>query len=198
MAEHALVRTALRSLLESTSGLTVVGAASDVEETLRLAHLHQPNVILFGDGAAAHTDETFESISRAAPQACVLMLSSDDSTGQLSQRNRNVGCLPKNVDIREFCSTVAALLGASCAGCVLRPHCPTPGMAVPLSRRETQVAIRVAAGLTSKQIAEELGVRIRTVHTYRESLARKLGASSAAVVTRYVIEMGLTDSVPVS
>ena len=58
-------------------------------------------------------------------------------------------------------------------------------MAAALSRRERQVAVRIAAGLGSKQIAAALGVSLRTVNTYRESLAKKLGASSAAVVTRY-------------
>ena len=62
-----------------------------------------------------------------------------------------------------------------------------------LSRRERQVAVRVAAGLTTKQIAGALGVSVRTVNTYRESLARKVGASSAAVLTRYVLEHRLAE-----
>jgi hypothetical protein len=48
--------------------------------------------------------------------------------------------------------------------------------------------------LSSKQIAGNLGLGLRTVHTYRESLARKLGSSSAAVVTRFVIERGIADA----
>lgn len=65
-----------------------------------------------------------------------------------------------------------------------------------LSRRERQVAVRVAQGLMSKEIAADLGISLRTVHTYREALARKLGTSSAAVVTRFVLRTGLTDLVP--
>jgi two-component system response regulator NreC len=60
-----------------------------------------------------------------------------------------------------------------------------------LSRREREVAVRVAEGLSSKEIAAVLGIAVRTVNTYRESLARKLGASSPAVITRFVIESGL-------
>jgi DNA-binding CsgD family transcriptional regulator len=51
--------------------------------------------------------------------------------------------------------------------------------------------VRVAEGLSSKEIAAVLGIAVRTVNTYRESLARKLGASSPAVITRFVIESGL-------
>ena len=70
---------------------------------------------------------------------------------------------------------------------------PVPQRAVALSRRERQVAVRVAEGMSTKQIAAALGIGTRTVNTYRESLARKLGASSAAVLTRFVLKSGLTD-----
>jgi DNA-binding CsgD family transcriptional regulator len=93
--------------------------------------------------------------------------------------------------VAEFCSVLGNLLGERCAACVLRGHCPAARAAVALSRREKQVAVLVAAGLASKQIAVRLGIGLRTVNTYRESLARKLGASSPAVLTRYVLEHGL-------
>ena len=61
----------------------------------------------------------------------------------------------------------------------------------PLSFRERQVLARVAAGITSKEIAAELGIAIRTVNTHREHLAKKLGTSSVAVFTRYALEHGI-------
>jgi DNA-binding NarL/FixJ family response regulator len=95
----------------------------------------------------------------------------------------------------ELCSVLGVALSGRCAGCAFRGSCPAPRVAVALSRRERQVAVRVAEGLSSKQIAAHLGIALRTVNTYRESLARKLGASSAAVVTRFVLENGLSTSV---
>lgn len=62
-----------------------------------------------------------------------------------------------------------------------------------LTTREKQVLVRVAAGHTSKEIAAMLGVSRRTVDTHRESVARKLGISSVAGLTRYVIEHGLAE-----
>jgi two-component system, NarL family, nitrate/nitrite response regulator NarL len=63
----------------------------------------------------------------------------------------------------------------------------------PITRRERQVLVRVAAGGTNKEIAADLGISHRTVETHRESIARKLGISSVAGQTRYVIEHHLTD-----
>ena len=60
-----------------------------------------------------------------------------------------------------------------------------------LSARERQVLARVAAGRTSKEIAAEFGITLRTVHTHRENLAKKLGTSSVAAFTRYALEHGI-------
>lgn len=132
------------------------------------------------------------ALRRATPDGCVLVLT-DDGAQRTSRFPEAHGCLSRDSDLADLCATVVSLLGVRCRNCVLRPHCPVPPIAVALTRRERQVAIRVANGMTSDDIATDLGISVRTVHTYRESLARKLGASSAAVVTRFVLGTGLTD-----
>lgn len=56
------------------------------------------------------------------------------------------------------------------------------------SAREQQVLARIAQGKTSKQIAAELGISLRTVNTHRENIAKKIGSSSLAAMIRYAIE----------
>jgi DNA-binding NarL/FixJ family response regulator len=63
----------------------------------------------------------------------------------------------------------------------------------PVTSRERQVLTRVAAGLTSKEIAGQLGISPRTVETHRESLMRKLCVTSVAGLTRYAMQHGITD-----
>jgi DNA-binding NarL/FixJ family response regulator len=46
-----------------------------------------------------------------------------------------------------------------------------------LTPREVQVIQRVASGLTSKEIAEELDISHRTVQKYRQNICKKLGLS---------------------
>jgi FixJ family two-component response regulator len=53
-----------------------------------------------------------------------------------------------------------------------------------LTAREREVFDRVVAGKLNKQIAEELGVALRTVKAYRAQLMTKLGVSSAAELGR--------------
>jgi DNA-binding NarL/FixJ family response regulator len=59
-----------------------------------------------------------------------------------------------------------------------------------LSARELQVAKGVAEGLSSKELAIELGVSFRTVEFHRANVMTKLGAKNIASVVRIVIEAG--------
>lgn len=56
-----------------------------------------------------------------------------------------------------------------------------------LTARELEVLSRCVLGETSKQIAKTLGISPRTVEDYRSSLLRKMGARSAAELTRIVM-----------
>lgn len=190
---HALVRAALRALISAADGLTVVAEAASLTEAARLALHHRPDVVLVDGRALAPGGEDLAPVRQASPDACVLVLA-DDALARLGPPRHAHGCVAPSASVEELCATVASLLGARCANCRLRTSCPVPRLAVALSRRERQVAVRVAEGMQSKQIAAALGIRVRTVNTYRESLARKIGASSAAVLTRFVLETGLTEA----
>jgi FixJ family two-component response regulator len=54
----------------------------------------------------------------------------------------------------------------------------------PLSSRELEVLKHVVRGRLNKQIAEDLGVSIRTIKLHRTNLTRKLGVHSVAELTR--------------
>lgn len=190
--EHALIRAGLRSLIDATSGMTVVAEATDMSDALTLAREHRPDTILVGASAlaCAHLDVT-STLRAELPKSCIFVVGGD--VPETAESTASFRCLPRDAGMQEFCADVSTLFGIRCEDCRLQTICPVARAVTALSRRERQVAVRVAAGLTSKQIASMLGLAIRTVNTYRESLARKLGASSAAALTRYVIESGLRD-----
>jgi len=180
VAEHALVRAGLRAVLGATAGLVVVAEAADLAAAAAIAPAHRPDVVLATATPAGDAGRAAVGALRGAvPEACLLVLGDAGDT---------LPGLPCDAGVTELCDAIGALLGGRCAACAMRARCPRPQLAAALSRRERQVAVRVAAGLTTKQIAGALGVSVRTVNTYRESLARKVGASSAAVLTRYVLE----------
>lgn len=194
--EHALVRAGLRSIIDTIPGLSVVGEASGIAEAVELARQHRPDAILVSAGAWERGGpEAGSQLRRDLPHSCVLVIGGEPDVNCAASLSGGYCCLPRDAGVQEFCAAISTLLGARCAECVSgAAGCPTMQNFATLSRRERQVAVRVAEGLTSKQIASMLGVAIRTVNTYRESLARKIGASSAAALTRFVIESGLRDT----
>jgi DNA-binding NarL/FixJ family response regulator len=65
---------------------------------------------------------------------------------------------------------------------------------VDLTPRETEVLRWVGHGMTNKEIAQKLGLAVRTVESHRERLMTKLDAHNAADLTRAAIKRGLASA----
>ncbi|HFE66241.1 MAG TPA: response regulator transcription factor, partial [Chloroflexi bacterium] len=62
-----------------------------------------------------------------------------------------------------------------------------------LTQREREVLILIADGLTNAEIAEQLGISVKTVDRHRENLMRKLNLHSRVDLVKYAIKRGLID-----
>ncbi len=60
-----------------------------------------------------------------------------------------------------------------------------------LTRRERQVLERVVAGRSSKEIARDLGISIKTVELHRSNLLRKAGVHGSVELARIAVDAGL-------
>ncbi len=59
-----------------------------------------------------------------------------------------------------------------------------------LTRRQREVLILVAEGLTNKEIASRLCVVVRTVETHLSGIRCRLGVNSIALLVRHAIREG--------
>jgi two-component system response regulator NreC len=85
-------------------------------------------------------------------------------------------------------------LGTHVVNQLLEELDPHPiAQASPLSAREHQVLGMTAAGYNNREIAERLGVGVKSVDTYRQRVMAKLGLRSRAEVTRYALHMGISE-----
>jgi DNA-binding NarL/FixJ family response regulator len=57
-----------------------------------------------------------------------------------------------------------------------------------LSTRESQILSALAKGLSSKQIARDLGLSVRTVEAHRQNIKRKLELEGQAELIKYAVE----------
>jgi two-component system, NarL family, invasion response regulator UvrY len=60
-----------------------------------------------------------------------------------------------------------------------------------LSDREFQVMLMIASGNTTKEIAEELSLSVKTISTYRARLLEKMELENNAKLTKYVLQHNL-------
>ena len=76
---------------------------------------------------------------------------------------------------------------------LVRAPTATPGMTA-LTAREAEVLQLIAEGFGNKQMAEELGISIKTVEKHRQQVMNKLGIHDVAGLTRHAIAKGIIES----
>lgn len=191
--DHPMVREGLRTRLSSLSHLEVVGEAADRAEALQALSLLQPELVLQdvglqdGNGIALA-----EELLARQPALRVLMYSMYDNP-EYVQRALQAGAsayVLKSAPASEILAAIDAVvaggtfLSPAVSKRLFRNQAPRPL----LSARESEILSALARGASSKQIAAELYLSVRTVETHRQSIKRKLGLEGQAELIKYAVE----------
>jgi two-component system, NarL family, response regulator LiaR len=185
--DHPIVRTGLRTLLESESDFEVVGEAGDGLSAIALARKLKPNVVLTDlllpdiDGVAVT-----EGIRSEAPGAQVVILTSvseDDAFVVRAVRAGAIGYVVKSADTGLLVSAIRSAsegqvqLSARSAARLMQ-EMRSPRNDLPLTDREREVLRHVAIGKTNKEIARLLYIAETTVKSHVRAILDKLGVQS--------------------
>jgi len=204
--DHPLVREGIRSIVAAEDGFEIVAEAGSGEEAVEVAGKLRPDVVILdlsmpGEGGL----RAVARLREVAPAARSLILSVHDHPEYVLEAVRAgaQGYIRKDTSPAEmrqairtvhrgeafFSSPVARQLSAAVRQETLRGE---QGEKLErLTDRERQVLAGIAAGSTSKLIAQQLGLSPRTVEAYRENLMRKLAIRTVAGLTRFAVESGL-------
>lgn len=199
--DHEIVRAGLKTVLESSPEIEVVGEADTrsgaVTETARL----KPDVVLLDirlpDGSGF---EACRKIQAATPDSKVIFLTAfnDDETVFESIASGAEGYLLKDVDSgRLFHAIKSVMAGQS----ILDPSVtqrvfqkmrlgqgagPENKLSL-LSNQERRIVALVAEGKTNKQIAQEMGLSDKTVKNYLSNALDKLDFNRRSQVAAYYV-----------
>jgi DNA-binding NarL/FixJ family response regulator len=200
--DHTLVRLGLRRLLEDEPDFEVVAEASSASEALKRVAEHRPDLVLMDVAMPGMSPiEAARLIQRDHPHTKLVFLTAHDDEEHVMQALSAgaAGYVLKN-------TSASALLGAMrqvhSAGSYVSPEvlsrlveearsrpagAPVQRRSV-LTPREREVTRMIAEGNSAKEIAQLLGLSVKTVEAHKFNLMRKLDIHNKAQLVTYAIQ----------
>ena len=182
--DHAVMRMGLSALIDSVEEFTVIGEASDGNEALELALRLKPDVVVMDiympglDGISAT-----KKIKESVPEAKILILTTFETSDGIARALSHgaSGAILKsaaNDNLIDAIQTVAA--GKEYIADDVRRLLDDDPPITPLTPRQLEILTYVTRGLTNKEIASTLGIRVDSVGQNLSAIFTKLGATNRA------------------
>jgi len=207
--DHEVVRAGLKSLIDSQDDMTVVGEAGSVEEGVRRVGYDEPDVVVLDVRLPDRSGvEACREIRERFPEVRILMLTSfaDEEALMAAILAGASGYVLKRVKTEELIEDIRrvgageSLLDPEMTERLfvrLRNGSTEDPLLGRLTGQERTIIDHIAAGLTNKQIAEEMFLAEKTVKNYVSNVLAKMGMSrrseAAAYVARVEAEKGGTE-----
>ena len=187
--DHPMVRHGLIDMLQSEPDLIVCGEAADSSGTLELVERETPDLILMDISLADCSGiELIKQIKARRDSVRVLVLSMHDEAlfAERALRAGAMGYLSKS----EPRDTVIAAVRQVSSGKIYLSERMTNRMLTrqvrggqevlqpslsDLSDREIEVFECIGRGMSTREIADQLNLSVKTIETHRENIKRKLG-----------------------
>ncbi len=201
--DHALVRAGMRSLLHDIADIEVVAEASDGAEALAAAERERPDVVLMDIAMKGMNGlEAAARLRERQPEAKIIILSMHTSEEYvlLALRAGAAAYLIKDSATSELELALKSVtrgetyLSPAISRQVVEGYVQRVGVGVnadPLTPRQREVLKRIAEGRSTKEIAFDLNLSVKTVETHRAQIMDRLGIRDVAGLVRYAMRTGL-------
>lgn len=204
--DHTLVRESLVGLLQSEGDVQVVAQAADGIETIEKALAVRPEVVV-ADLSMPRLGgiEVVRRLREALPDTRVLVLTMHQEDEYVLQAVRAgaSGYLVKDSAGAELLAAVRNLqagrghFGPQAARTLAQQlQHPERTLDDPYGRltaREREVFHLIAEGHTTKEIARQLDISVKTAENHRARVIDKVGVRNTAELVRYALRKGLLD-----
>ncbi len=202
--DHALVLAGVHALVDRLAGVEVIGDARDGREALAMIAERRPDVVLLDITLPMLSGlQVLARVTAEYPGVRVVMLSMHDNEEYVGQALRSgaAGYLLKDSSPVEL---EVAIRSVSQGGSYLSPFVSRHVVADfvrrgahetsaldRLSPRQREIVQLIAESRTNQEIANLLGVSLKTVETHRAQLMAKLEIHDLAGLVRFAVRAGL-------
>jgi len=205
--DHIIMRKGLRSLLEKQYNIQVLAEADDGRTTVRLARKLKPDLVIMDismpdlNGIEA-THQIIEAVEGVKVLALSMHSDKKFVTGMLKAGAS--GYLLKDSAFDELSRAIETVmndqtyLSPKIAGIVVQDLMSSRSedkntAFTSLTDREREVLQLLAEGKSTKQIASDLFVSVKTIETHRQHIMSKLNLYNIPDLVKYAIREGITD-----
>ncbi len=198
--DHPIVRQGLRGVLER-SGFEVVAEASDGLEAVRVAGELGPDVAILDIAMPGMNGvEAAREILKVAPRTKIILLTMHREDQYVVEALR-AGISGYVLKTQSATDLTQAIQEVSRGGTYLSPgisHAVVHALrskadapSDPLTARERQVLKLIAEGKATKEVAQLLGISVKTAESHRSRIMEKLDVHETASLVRYAVRQGL-------
>ena len=202
--DHSLFRLGLKAIIEKLTDFEVVMEATNGKEALEGCKKHKPDLVIMdvtmplmnGIEATRKIIEECENIRILALSAHVdrKFISEILSAGASGYLHKNCN-QQELLDALEQLSSGNMYICPDLTGIVVQDfvqNIKENQEPQHLTSREYEVLQLVAEGLSTKEIAENLHLSVKTIETHRMHIMEKVNVTSVAALTKYAIREGIT------
>lgn len=191
--DHFMVIEGIKSLLQNEQDIEWMGHATKANSCLAYLQQHQPDVVLMDINLPDQSGtDLCKQVKQLYPAIHILGLSTFNQQHIIRNMMDNgaSGYVLKNANKEELLTAIKKVaFGKIYYSPDVTVSLRTHGNHTPIiSRREKEVLLLIAEGLTNAEIADKLFISITTVNTHRKSLLAKFDASNTASLIKMAVQ----------
>jgi len=184
--DHYMVVEGIRSILQLEKNIEWLGHAMTADSCMAFLHSQQPDVLLLDINLPDKSGIDFcKEIKAKYPDIQILGLSSFNQQSYIQKMMQNgaSGYVLKNASIEEIVKAIEAAMNGEIflsdqASIAIDEN--KNALTPVITRREKEVLMLIAKGLTNKEIADKLFISTTTVDTHRKNLLAKFQVKNTA------------------
>ncbi|MCR6719506.1 MAG: response regulator transcription factor [Chitinophagaceae bacterium] len=201
--DHKLIRDSWSFILNSDPRFTVIGETSSGQEAIEIAREKRPNIVLMDvNMSPVNGFDATRQIHKISPESRIIAVSMHTMPAYAKRMLQlgAMGYVTKNSSKEEMITAIIEVRGGKKYICeevknILAQQeldeVGDEGDLNNLSRRELDIIKLIKEGLSSKEIAQQLDISLKTVEVHRYNVLKKLKLKNTAALVNFINAKGL-------